>query len=141
VTEEKEPKEWGEFFSGTMGKLKSMLDKRKDDRLLAQMTPEKRLIELRADIARGQRTRNFLDGAFWKEDLEPFLRNEAKLKPWVPGDPLPLEQVSTLHLWNSGKVYILTMIVKQMGKWVEAENEAHRIIVADNEKRKALHKK
>lgn len=135
---EKEPIEWPDFFKDTMKKIDDLVHSRREDRLRSTLTPEKRLLELRADVARAQRTRNFLDGPFWKEDLEPFLHKEAKLKPWAPGDPLPLEQVSTLHLWNSGKVYLLALVVKQFQKWIEAGDEAEKTLASDAKKKEAL---
>lgn len=135
---EKEPPFWDAYFADAIGKLEKSLGKIRENRLLATLTPEKRLLELRLDVSRGQRTRNFLDSPFWKEDLEPFLRKEARLKPWVPGDPLPLEEVSTLHLWNSGKVYILGVVLKQFEKWVEAGDAAAKTLADDAKKKEVL---
>lgn len=137
MSEEKEPQGWDEFYSATIGKLQKVIESRRDDRLRAAMAPEKRILELRGEVNRGMRTRNFLNSPFWIEDLEPFLRGEAKLKPWIPGDPLPLEEVSTMHLWNSGKVHLLSMMVARFGKWVESGDSAARAL-AEEEKKKEL---
>ncbi len=136
--EEKEPPIWPDFFDGVMKKLNLVMESRRADRVRSQLTPEKRILELRAEVRVGLLTRKFLDGEFWKEVLEPFLRNEAQLKPWAPGGPLPLEEVSTLHLWNSGKVYLLGVMVRQFGKWIEAGEGASKTLAEDAKKKELL---
>lgn len=130
-----------DFFKLTMAKLRGVLDKRRDDHLRSQMTPQKRILELRAEVNRGLRTRNFLDSMFWKEDLEPFLRGEAQLKPWAPGGPLQLEEVSTMHLWNSGKVYLLSIMITRFGKWVESGDAASKTLAEEDARNNLLTKK
>ena len=121
---ETEPQEAVEFFSGAIAKVKALIAKTRADRDMRGQTPQAKLIELRGIVQRGLRVRTFLDSDFWKQDLEPFLRGEASLKPWAPGDPLPIEEVATRHLYNSGKVFIMSRMVSQFGAWVRAGEEA-----------------
>lgn len=134
--EEKEPQEFSEWFVGVGQKLKNLLEKNRADRAAGLLTPREKLIELYGAISRAERTRQFLDSVFWKDDLEPFLRGEAKLKPWVPGDAIPIEEAATTHLYNSGKVYVLTRIMTRFGEWIKAGDEAAVVIKREEDIRK-----
>ena len=129
----KEPPEWGTFFADTKKKLLDLIDKRRSDRALREQTPREKLVALHVAIGRAQRVRNFLDSDLWKDDIEPYLRGAAVLRPWKPGDPLSLEEVAVEHIYNSGNAARASNLVDKLRSWVKEGAEAEMFIKKDTE--------
>jgi hypothetical protein len=118
VSDDKEPETAASFFDSALKKVQNLIDKAKTDRLLKELTPREKLDALEDDVKRGKLTQSFLSSDFWVKHFEPMLRKEAHLKPWAPGDPRQMEEVSTLYLHSSGKVWLLDFILKKFQDWV-----------------------
>ena len=137
MSDEKEPIEHDAFFKQALDRLKSLGSLLAEKRIKRNETPMAKILEWRGDIARAQRVRNFIDSPFWTEDLEPFLRGEAALKPWSLGDQVNTDEIANVHLFNSGKVWVLKRMLNQFEKWLKMGDEAQHALAAE-EKNKTL---
>jgi hypothetical protein len=89
--------------------------------------------------ARGDRARSFLTGDFWRKDMEPLLRAEARIKP-AAADALPasLERATIEYLDKSGAARQAEKLERTMREWVSEGDKANELLRAEREKRKAL---
>ena len=89
--------------------------------------------------ARGDRARSFLTGDFWRKDLEPLLRAQARIKP-VSLDALPtsLEQATIEYIDKSGAARQAEQLERTMRDWMAEGDKANEFLRAEREKRKAL---
>ena len=108
-------------------------------RLLA---PREKVEKWRDEAARGERARAFLNGEFWKKDLGPMLRGEARVKPCQPDSvPKSIEAAATEYLYKSGAAWLAEVIDKTIRNWISDGDKAKAELSTEMERRKAAQRK
>ena len=133
---EPEPPAWSQFADGAIAKVKALISKKRDARLAGELSPQEKLLAWQEEVMRAERLRNFLSSEFWLKDLEPLLRAESQLKPWVPGNPLRPEEVTTMFVHSSGRAYVLSRILGAFEQWSKKGTEAAARLQEETETRK-----
>lgn len=103
------------------------------------LAPREKITQWREDASRGDRARSFLTSDFWRKDMEPLLRAEARIKPCA-ADALPdsLERATIEYLDKSGAARQAERIEKIMREWVLLGDKANAALREEQDKRKSV---
>lgn len=134
------PKLFSEFYDSVNAWAKKRAAERLSESIKKTMATEERLAELSEIVARGHGARKFLEGDFWADHVQPFLRSEAVLKPASvkAGEANPLDRINVEFLIGSGKVLVITKFIETMDQWQALGEEAEKIIKLEADKRSRL---
>ncbi len=140
MSDEKKPMMFSSFFDSVMAQMRAARGKRESDAIKRTMASDERIVELSNRVTRGNEAKRFVEGDFWIDYLQPFLRSEAVLKPATlkDGDPAPAERVMHEFLIGSGKVHVLARLVSRLEAWQSEGAEAEKVLELEAEKRKRL---
>ena len=141
MTEEPEdPQGWTSWYTAAKNVILKKQEERRTAAISKNLASQERINELQDAIERGQEAKRLVESDFWEKDVEPFLRSEAILKPWVPKpqDAAPSERSYIDYLVGSGQVRVLTRLLNKLEAWQIEGAAAEKTLQGDIEKRKAL---
>ena len=124
MNEEKRPQSFSDFFQQGIEKLRQTVAFNKSK---LEVPIKNRISELQDISARGHRARGFVDSAFWKEDLLPWLKQEANgIRPWSPGKPFDPFDVKANVFYDSGKVQLFGNLLNKLISWSQEGMQADK---------------
>jgi hypothetical protein len=130
---EKKPTPWPQFVADALAKLRAQRDRLRAPTPLSEEKAKEREKRLWDERARGERVRGLLAAEVWKQDLEPWLREQsaaAVMRPWAPGDPFSFAALRTEYFFQSGKAWLVRALLNQLTEWARAGDEAKKELEA-----------
>lgn len=128
-----------EFFDSVMVDMRARRKQRETDAIKRTMASEERILELQERVERGVGAKRFVEGDFWLDHFEPFLRSEAVLKPATAKDGVfDLARSFVTYLVGSGKVLVLGKVIATLDEWQEQGVEASKILELEAEKKRRV---
>lgn len=133
-----DPKSWSTFFDGMKAKLKRAEDARDTEHLRQTDAQKEDELRLSEDVVRGRESERLLQSVFWREELEPFLREQAVLKPWSPKDGyFSFARMIVEYVFGSGQVKVIERLVTTLHDWERRGVESNKILELRAERRRA----
>lgn len=115
-----------EFFNKAKETLNRVISL---NRAKAEMPRENRIRELEIAAARGVRANVLVQSESWREDLLPFLQDEAsQIRPWRPdsGKAFDPMAVDANYYYFSGKAVMVADLISRLQRWSDEGARAQR---------------